>query len=179
MKLNLGSGYSRYDGFLNVDNDISCEPDYLVDLESDLPFEDNSVDEIILNHVLEHIGFGFFKLMQEIYRISRNDCKIHIRVPYHRHDNFLNDPTHVRVISVEVMKLFSKKHNQWSLENNDSSSKLAFRYGVDFEVIDYGFVYDPMFAAELQSMSETEVNRLCRLNNNVLMETVIEMLAVK
>ena len=184
-KLNLGAGYSKYEGFLNVDNDVHCEPDYLLDIEKDkLPFDDNSVDEIILNHVLEHIGDGFFDLLKEIYRVSNSDVKIHIRVPHHRHDNFLNDPTHKRPISVEIMKLFSKSHNKWSIANNDSSSKLGLIYDVDFEIIDYGFSYDPMFQemgdmAEKDPMIMKEFEKMVRINNNIIMETYILLTVIK
>ena len=54
LKINLGSGRKRIDGFLNVDGDINLSPDYLVDLEKDkLPFEDSSVSEIMINGPFE------------------------------------------------------------------------------------------------------------------------------
>ena len=45
MKINLGSGYTKYPGFLNVDHDPLTNPDYLAGLEDlHLPIENNSVD---------------------------------------------------------------------------------------------------------------------------------------
>ena len=35
MKLNLGSGYKRVPGFVNIDSSPACKPDYVVDLEKD------------------------------------------------------------------------------------------------------------------------------------------------
>ena len=55
LKLNLGCGNNKYDGFLNVDK--FGEPDIKWDLEKfPWPWEDNSVDEIRIIHVLEHLG---------------------------------------------------------------------------------------------------------------------------
>ena len=35
MKINLGSGYKRIDGFLNIDDDPLVEPDFLCNIEND------------------------------------------------------------------------------------------------------------------------------------------------
>ena len=116
MKLNLGCGSKIYDGYINVDKfDI-----YNVDIQHDLekfpyPFEDNSVEEIILSHVLEHIGQDpdiFIKILKEFYRICKNHALIKIVVPHPRHDDFLSDPTHVRPVTVLGLSLFDKSQNE-------------------------------------------------------------------
>lgn len=99
MKINLGSGYKRIDGFLNIDDDPLVEPDFLCNIEKEkLPLEDNSVDEIRAHHILEHIGSGFIGLMQELYRVAKHGAILDIVVPHHFHDNFYSDPTHCRPI---------------------------------------------------------------------------------
>ena len=57
MKLNLGSGSKLLDNYTNVDKYEYFNPDVVHDLEHfPYPFNDDSVDEILLSHVLEHIG---------------------------------------------------------------------------------------------------------------------------
>lgn len=51
MKLHLGAGSKRWDGFVNVD--LHGEQDVNCDLRK-LPFDDNSADEIHSIHVIEH-----------------------------------------------------------------------------------------------------------------------------
>ena len=57
MKLNLGCGDKILPGYVNVDvaeTRAGKRPDVLCDLHALTPFEDNSVDEILSVHVVEH-----------------------------------------------------------------------------------------------------------------------------
>ena len=81
----------RIPAYINVDK--FGNPDIKHDLESfPWPWKTNSVSEILLIHVLEHLGkdietyFGIFK---EMYRICNNGAKIMIIVPHFRHNFFL------------------------------------------------------------------------------------------
>ena len=136
IKLNLGCGEKRIPGFINVDK--FGTPDINHDLESfPWPWESNSVSEIALIHVLEHLGketeiyFGIFK---EMYRVCKNGAKIRIVVPHYRHSFFYDDPTHVRVVTPLGLKLFSKKQNKIWIENGAANSPLGLYLNVDFEV---------------------------------------------
>ena len=57
MKLNLGCGGDKRPGWTNVDKYPEFAPDQVTDLEQ-LPWAwaDDSVDEVMLRHVLEHLG---------------------------------------------------------------------------------------------------------------------------
>jgi len=57
IRLNLGSGLNKREGYLNVDKYDYGAPDILMDLErTPWKFDDNTVCEIVLNHTLEHLG---------------------------------------------------------------------------------------------------------------------------
>lgn len=71
--------------FISVDITDSC--DYKVDLEIQrLPFEDNSQEIIFCFNVMEHI-FNYQNLLDEIYRVLKEDGKFYFYVPFlfHRH----------------------------------------------------------------------------------------------
>jgi len=52
MKLNLGSGNYKLDWWKNIDIDPATEPDECYDISKGIKEDDNSVDEILLSHVL-------------------------------------------------------------------------------------------------------------------------------
>lgn len=74
MKLNLGSGYRKIDGYINVDNRQECNPDLIFDITDKFPFDDNSIDEIRAYDILEHIPIlSTIPVMEEIFRVLKND----------------------------------------------------------------------------------------------------------
>ena len=112
MKLNLGCGQKKMDGYTNVDKYDVFEPDVMQDLEKfPWTFEDNSVDEIKMHHVLEHLGQTteeYMNILAELHRICKPDALIEIFVPHPHHFTFMGDPTHVRAITPEQFTLFDK-----------------------------------------------------------------------
>ena len=136
LKLNLGCGEKRIPGYINVDKYGS--PDIKHDLESfPWPWETNSVSDILLIHVLEHLGkdvetyFGIFK---EMYRICNNGAKIKIIVPHFRHQFFYDDPTHVRVVTPLGLQLFSQKLNKLWVKQGIANSPLGLYLDINFEL---------------------------------------------
>lgn len=140
MRLNLGCGRNKMDGFVNVDVDPKCEPDLIFDIdcgETRWPWDDQSIEEVQMHHVLEHIGQsprGFIWIFQHLYRVMKPGGLLHIRVPHPWSDDFYGDPTHVRAITPHALQLFSKKLNQNAIDNGWSNSPLALQYDVDFEL---------------------------------------------
>lgn len=180
MKINIGAGDTRYEGFVNVDYDALTKPDYVVNLEKDpLPFEDNTVEQVIAHHILEHLGEGYFHLMKEIYRVCKHGAMIHIRVPHHRHETFLDDPTHRRPITVAGMHLFSKKHNDECRRKNYASSRLGYYFDVDFEVVNVVEVPDPNYIKIFEGRPVEEVTRYMHEHNNTIIEVEMQLVVVK
>lgn len=135
MKLNLGCGFDKLPGYWNIDKEASCEPDQVVDLEGPWPFETNSIEEIRAAHVLEHLGQEtqvFLDLMKEMYRVCASGAPIHIQVPHHDHWTFHADPTHVRKIVPEGLKLFDQELNREYIEKKYANTALGIYCQVDF-----------------------------------------------
>ena len=183
LKLNLGSGQNPLPGYLNVDK--YGNPDLTCDLESfPWPWADNSVAEIQMFHVLEHLGATaetFIGIMKEMYRVCEPGALIHIAVPHPRHDNFIGDPTHVRPVVPMTLALFSRKNNLEWQKINASNSPLALHHGVDFEVVDTSMTLEEPYASDLASgrLAGSDVEGLLRRHNNVASEIRFRLKAVK
>jgi len=108
LRLNLGCGSKKLEGYMNIDGNPKAKPNLLLDVTKGLPFKDNSVEEIRASHLLEHLeGEAFFNLMKEAYRVLRKGGVFIITVPHYRSPNAYCNPFHVRVFAEEVFLLFA------------------------------------------------------------------------
>ena len=171
-KLNLGCGHKVLDGFIGVDK--YGTPDEQVDLEVfPWPWEDNSIDEIMMSHVLEHLGAtsdSFLNIMKELYRVCKNEATIHIFVPDPRSDGYLGDPTHVRPININVLNLFSKKENEMYIEKGWPNTTIALFLDIDFEIIHYNIKLMPYWQEQYDKKilnQEELIHSLTHYNNVV------------
>lgn len=76
MKLNIGCGFKKLEGYLNIDCDSSVKPDRVMNIETDLKeFKDNSIDEILFDNVIEHLDISLVDLILELKRMLKpNGC---------------------------------------------------------------------------------------------------------
>ncbi len=81
-KLNLGCGEDKKNEFTNIDWNKLTNPDVLHNLNQvPYPFEDNTFDEILASHILEHLDKPF-EIMKELHRILKPGGKLIVKVPH-------------------------------------------------------------------------------------------------
>ena len=89
VRLNLGCGEKILDGFINVDLYQDDPRVFKWDLNMlPLPFKDDSADEILMHHVLEHVLYPY-ELLIECKRILKDDGVLNVKLP-----TFSNGVTH-------------------------------------------------------------------------------------
>lgn len=185
MKLNLGCGFNKKPDYINVDLFDECEPDLRHNLEElPWPWPDNSVDRVLFNHSLEHLGQStstFLGIIKELYRVCRNGAQVDIHVPHPRHDDFMNDPTHVRIITPELLSLFSRAMNDEYQERGAANSRFAHYLHVDFEVVHiFKVLAEPHLSRFQQGLVTVEqLDELASSQNNVIREYEIALIVHK
>ncbi len=108
MKLNLGCGNDKKQGYINIDVSKEVKPNKIWDLEkTPLPFKENSIDEILAFHILEHIN-NFIPLMHDLHRICKNRAILKVKTPFYSSLGQFNDPTHVRFFTPFSFDYFRK-----------------------------------------------------------------------
>lgn len=180
MKLNIGSGLKRIEGYLNVDSDPLVYPDFIVDLESAVfPWGDNTVEAVVAHHIFEHIGDNFLIFMKELYRVCTPGAIIDIEVPHHRHENWYGDPTHRRPITVELLRKFSKKYNNWHIETYNSSRGFGNTLDVDFEIVEFDYIVDGDYMDLVKAGEYQQLHELAKRFNNVYSDLRIKLAVIK
>lgn len=176
MKLNLGCGRDLKQGYVNVDlfggdvtHDLAKFP---------YPWDDDSVEEVLLHNVLEHLP-DTIGVIKELYRICKDGALVHIAVPHPRHDDFISDPTHCSPITQRTMGLFSKK--QCELTKGDANNPLALIHDVDFEMVRDCFVVEERWMARVErgEISEADLRDAVLTCNNVVKQIEMTLKALK
>jgi predicted SAM-dependent methyltransferase len=83
VKLNLGCGDNKLPGFINIDSFAGVKPDLVHNIiETPLPYKDNSVDEVVFFHCIEHIPEHLHeRVLGEIFRVLKKEAKFLISYP--------------------------------------------------------------------------------------------------
>lgn len=178
MKLNLGCGRDIREGWVNVDiyggeavvrHDLNVRP---------WPWADNSADEVIMFHSLEHLR-DTTEVMKELYRVCENGALVHIAVPHPRHDDYISDPTHVSPITLSTMRLFSKKANR--ANDGHSDTPFALLCDVDFELVSEMHVVEKRWMQRMVDgqITEDDLRDAVMTFNNVVKQIEMTVRVVK
>ncbi len=185
LKFNMGCGQNRRPGYINVDAAAACGPDEVCDLEqTPWPWPDNCAEEVRFVHSLEHMGAdtkSFLAIMTELYRICAPGAAVVIHAPDPRHRNFINDPTHVRAITPNVMELFDRERNEAWRQARAANTPLAFYTGVDFHTSACEALLSEPYRSRLRegSMTADAVREAADSLLNVIEEWRITLIARK
>ena len=82
MKLHLGCGTKKLEGWINIDAVEACQPDVIHDITQPLPYADLTADEILAEDLLEHFDkYMRFVVFYEWARVLRLGGEMTVQVP--------------------------------------------------------------------------------------------------
>jgi hypothetical protein len=181
-KLNLGCGFKKAKGYVNVDRSEFVKPDQVVDLEkTPWPWKDNEFSHIVAKDILEHLGNNereFLNVVKEMYRVSDNQAIWEIQVPHWRCDTALDDPGHKRLLTLGFFKMLDQRRlMDEKIARGESDSLLAFEEEVDVEVVDVQFIYTPPWQQQISmgKITQDELNYALNHFNNVALSMIVLM----
>ena len=95
LKLDLGCGTQKREGFTGVDAIAFDGVDVVADLNGAWPWADNSVEEVNCSHTLEHFdGTERVHFVNELYRVLVPGGRATITTPHWASNRAYGDPTH-------------------------------------------------------------------------------------
>lgn len=95
IKIDLGCGPNKREGFLGVDAIAFPGVDVVADLRQRWPWDDNSVAEAHMSHCLEHFdSVERCHIVNELYRVLIPNGTCQIIVPHWASCRAYGDPTH-------------------------------------------------------------------------------------
>jgi SAM-dependent methyltransferase len=105
--LELGCGQKRLvPHSVTIDFNANSRADIVHDLNVfPYPFESNSFDLVLAEHVLEHLA-DVVRVVEEVHRVCRPRARVLIEVPHFSSSEFFTDPTHRHAFSTRSFDYF-------------------------------------------------------------------------
>jgi hypothetical protein len=133
MKLDLGCGINKREGFVGVDISADCKADIVHDLRvTPWPFKDGEVTEVWCSHFFEHLsGPERMAFMDELYRVMKPGAQATLITPYWNSMRAIQDPTHAWPPVCEASYLYFNKgwREQNGLQHYPIKCDFDFGYG--------------------------------------------------
>ena len=105
VKIDLGCGPWKAEGFIGVDIAPGPGIDVVADLSQRFPFAESSIDLVRAYDVVEHLA-DRIHTMNEIWRICKPDGLVDIRVPSTDGRGAFQDPTHISFWNINSFKYY-------------------------------------------------------------------------
>lgn len=137
VRYNLGCGYDKKKGFVNIDSDARVNPDIVIDLSlKNWSRQLKKSDYIQSYHLLEHLPNTQWFLSNCKYLLKEGGI-LKIKVPCCFNTNGFEDPTHIKYFTPETFNHYSinKKHTHYNTKKDCNlyllNNRLIFESNLD------------------------------------------------
>jgi len=135
MKLNIGSGEKKKEGYINIDISSKCNPDYVWDI-TNIPYPKEwatNVERIEVDNLVEHLPRErFIEIMNYWHDILMTGGVLWIKAPaiarditFEQLDAVFGDPTHTNPLTERTFTYWdlNDRMNRWQLFGKDYGIK--------------------------------------------------------
>lgn len=139
IKLNVGSGWCAYDGFVNVDVEDIPGVERIDLFQFPWPWPDNTFDYILASEFLEHVpNDKIMGVIENLGRVLKIGGVMEVMCPHPATFQVLFQvPGHHRLVGEYTFEVFSKKYHTNSGEHNEI--KRMFTLEIAKKIIMRGF----------------------------------------
>lgn len=160
LKLDLGCGGKKQEGFLGVDRIKFTGVDHVCDLTKPWPIADGIVDEVCSTHFVEHLTpperCHFFN---ELWRVLKSEGKATIITPHWSTCRAYGDPTHQWPPMGEFFWYYLDRSWRTMEAPHTDKQYLPWGYDCDFETT-WGYGLAPPILQRSQDYQNYAVNHL-------------------
>lgn len=147
LRLDIGCGNHKRAGHVGIDRARLDGVDVVWDVRNGLPSHDGSVDYIVADNLMEHIGAEFIDVMNDLHRALKSSGRLTVIVPgIHSPAAAFGDPTHVRWFAPETWDYFDVANGRWR--------DYGQSYGIEPWAILRRTVHDRFIEVALQPVKE-------------------------
>ena len=159
MKLNIGCGSKKREGYIGVDViqfdgvDVVCRVG-----QEPLPYADTSIDEVYCSHFVEHLtAQERIQFVNELSRVLKPNCQVTLIVPHWASGRAYGDPTHQWPPVSEFWFYYLKR--EWRLANapHTDAKHWPQGYTCDFDAT-WGYGIHPQVMARNDEYKQFALN---------------------
>lgn len=107
LDLGCGTEKARAENVIGADIHPESDADVLLDASRQLPFDDDTFDEIVCHDILEHME-DIISVIEEVWRVARPGARVEVRTPHYSSYFAYNDLTHKQMLGYFSFDFFSK-----------------------------------------------------------------------
>ena len=137
LKIDIGCGKNKKEGYIGIDIDPESNADVFASALN-LPFDDNSVDEVHSRHMVEHLNPDEAeKFFNEIYRVLKigGEADLKIDCDWSKGRLLKKDLAHKHRYSSKEIKNFVKKFSKSNVKKTFYFSDHAIRNKISVRLI--------------------------------------------
>jgi hypothetical protein len=157
LKIDIGCGKNKREGFLGVDQFAIEGVDVVADLRARWPWDDDSVSEVHCSHFIEHLTnfdekWERVHFFNELHRVLRKDGVATLIFPHWNSTRYYGDPTHKEPFSEMGFYYLSREWRMQQAPHTDASVN-PNGYSCDLEAV-WGYAMHPQLQPRNQEYQQ-------------------------